>query len=121
MYYLSHGLIVFLKQAFRVSGGFWIQIKYPDILFDILTFNFTGMIESKILKAIIFIFASICLIYISLKIARKKKEDSNIKVCIWALIVYFGVIVAALLLSIVTDIFTTRYTIPMVRLTYICY
>lgn len=118
---MYHGLIVFLKQALRVSGGFWIQIKYPDILFDILTFNYTGMVESKILKTIIFIFASICLIYIALKIAKKKKEDSNIKVCIWALIVYFGVIFASLILSIKTDIFTTRYTIPMTRTTYICY
>lgn len=113
---MYHGLIVFLKQALRVSGGFWIQIKYPDILFDILTFNYTGMIESKILKTIIFIFASICLIYVALKIAKKKKEDSNIKVCIWALIVYFGVILASLIISIKTDIFTTRYTIPMIGL-----
>lgn len=107
---------MFLKQAFRVSGGFWIQIKYPDILFDILTFNYTGMIELKILKTFIFIFASICLIYVALKIAKKKKEDSNIKVCIWALIVYFGVILASLILSLKTDIFTTRYTIPMIGL-----
>lgn len=79
------------------------------------------MIELKVLKTIIFIFASIVLIYIALKIAKKRKEDSNIKVCIWALIVYFGVILAALILSIKTDIFTTRYTIPMIRTTYICY
>lgn len=79
------------------------------------------MIELKALKTIIFIFASIVLIYVALKIAKKRKEDSNIKVCIWALIVYFGVILAALILSIKTDIFTTRYTIPMARTTYICY
>ncbi len=99
-----------------MSNGFWIQIKYPDILFDILTFNYTGMIESKILKTSIFIFASIVLIYVAIKIATKRKEDSNIKVCIWGLIVYFGVIFVSLILSIKTDIFTTRYTIPMIGL-----
>lgn len=99
-----------------MSNGFWIQIKYPDILFDILTFNYTGIIESKILKTSIFIFASIVLIYVAIKIATKRKEDSNIKVCIWGLIVYFGVIFVSLILSIKTDIFTTRYTIPMIGL-----
>jgi len=118
-------LIVFLKQALRVSGGFWIKVKYPDVIFDILSFNFTGMIESKIIKAIIFIVASLLIVYIAINIIKNKKKDKNISVCIWAISVYFGVIILSLLLSFVTDIFTTRYTLPMIGLlvfaiSYVC-
>lgn len=118
-------MIVFLKQALRVSGGFWIKVKYPDVIFDILSFNFTGMIESKIIKAIIFIVASLLIVYIAINIIKNKKKDKNISVCIWAISIYFGVIILSLLLSFVTDIFTTRYTLPMIGLlvfaiSYIC-
>ncbi len=118
-------MIVFLKQALRVSGGFWIKVKYPDVIFDILSFNFTGMIESKIIKAIIFIVASLLIVYIAINIIKNKKKDKNISVCIWAISVYFGVIILSLLLSFVTDIFTTRYTLPMIGLlvfaiSYVC-
>jgi hypothetical protein len=118
-------LIVFLKQALRVSGGFWIKVKYPDVIFDILSFNFTGMIESKIIKAIIFIVASLLIVYIAINIIKNKKKDKNISVCIWAISIYFGVIILSLLLSFVTDIFTTRYTLPMIGLlvfaiSYVC-
>lgn len=118
-------MIVFLKQAFRVSGGFWIKVKYPDVIFDILSFNFTGMIESKIIKAIIFIVASLLIVYIAINIIKNKKKDKNISVCIWAISIYFGVIILSLLLSFVTDIFTTRYTLPMIGLlvfaiSYVC-
>lgn len=118
-------MIVFLKQALRVSGGFWIKVKYPDVIFDILSFNFTGMIESKIIKAIIFIVASLLIVYIAINIVKNKKKDKNISVCIWAISVYFGVIILSLLLSFVTDIFTTRYTLPMIGLlvfaiSYVC-
>lgn len=118
-------MIVFLKQALRVSGGFWIKVKYPDVIFDILSFNFTGMIESKIIKAIIFIVASLLIVYIAINIIKNKKKDKNISVCIWAISIYFGVIILSLLLSFVTDIFTTRYTLPMIGLlvfaiSYVC-
>lgn len=118
-------MIVFLKQALRVSGGFWIKVKYPDVIFDILSFNFTGMIESKIIKAIIFIVASLLIVYIAINIIKNKKKDENISVCIWAISIYFGVIILSLLLSFVTDIFTTRYTLPMIGLlvfaiSYVC-
>ena len=118
-------MIVFLKQALRVSGGFWIKVKYPDVIFDILSFNFIGMIESKIIKAIIFIVASLLIVYIAINIIKNKKKDKNISVCIWAISIYFGVIILSLLLSFVTDIFTTRYTLPMIGLlvfaiSYVC-
>lgn len=114
-----------LKQALRVSGGFWIKVKYPDVIFDILSFNFIGMIESKIIKAIIFIVASLLIVYIAINIIKNKKKDKNISVCIWAISIYFGVIILSLLLSFVTDIFTTRYTLPMIGLlvfaiSYVC-
>lgn len=42
------GLAILIFQTSRVSKGFWINIKYPDILFDIIQFNFTGEIMQDI-------------------------------------------------------------------------
>ena len=110
------GLIIFIKQATRVAGGFWINITYPNILLDILTFNYTGMIDSDAVKSLILVFASVCLGYVLCNINKKREQDKNITACIFAFVVYFGVIAISLFASIKTDIFTTRYTIPMVGL-----
>lgn len=110
------GLIIFIKQATRVARGFWINITYPNILLDILTFNYTGMIDSDAVKSLILVFASVCLGYVLYNISKKKGQDKNVKACVFALVVYFGVIAVSLFASIKTDIFTTRYTIPMVGL-----
>ena len=115
------GMIVFLKQAFRVSKGFWISIKYPDIFKDILVFNYTGNLED-IWKTGIFVFATIVFAYSMYRIVKyfiyKKKNGSDLKMnlAILAFAVYIAVIAIALLASIITPIFTTRYTIPMIGL-----
>ena len=118
------GLIVFVLQATRVAKGFWIKITYPDVFIDILKFNFLGEVTTKDLSTLILVFASILFIYIIIKtILEYKKDKKKIIPVILSVTVYLGVIAAALILSTVSDIFTTRYTIPMLGLlcVYISY
>lgn len=114
------GMIIFLKQALRVSTGFWISIKYPDIFKDILTFYFTGNLTGKEWEIVTFIFAIIVMIFAIYKIIKYfkkckecKNKDEKMSVAICGLIIYVSVIAIALLASLITPIFTTRYTIPM--------
>lgn len=111
------GLIVFVLQATRVAKGFWIKITYPDVFIDILKFNFLGEVTSKGLSTFILVFASALFVYIIVKtILEYKKDNKKVIPVILSVIIYIGVIAAALILSTVSDIFTTRYTIPMLGL-----
>lgn len=118
------GLIVFVLQATRVAKGFWIKITYPDVFIDILKFNFLGEVTTKDLSTFILVFASILFVYIIIKtILEYKKDKKKVIPVILSVAIYLGVIAAALILSTVSDIFTTRYTIPMLGLlcAYISY
>lgn len=112
------GLLVLAFQAHRVAGGFWISIKYPDILIDILKFNFIGEVTENWIGTFVLIFAIILFIYLIIKaILEYKKDKTKIVVPILSACIYLGVIVLTLLVSLkMQDIFTTRYTIPMLGL-----
>lgn len=112
------GLLVLAFQAFRVAGGFWINIKYPDILLDILKFNFIGEVTENWISIFVLVFASLLFIYLIVKsILEYKKDKIKIVVPILSGCVYLGVIILTLLISFkMQDIFTTRYTIPMLGL-----
>lgn len=111
------GLYVFLSQALRVSHGFWIKITYPDIFFDIMMFNLKGAGDSSNWNKLILVISGIAFAYLAVKaIMLWKEEKKKIVVPILSISVYGIVILVALLLSNITDIFTTRYTIPMVGL-----
>lgn len=112
------GLLVLAFQAFRVAAGFWINIKYPDILLDILKFNFIGEVTENWISIFVLVFASLLFIYLIVKsILEYKKDKTKITVPILSGCVYLGVIILTLLISFkMQDIFTTRYTIPMLGL-----
>lgn len=109
------GLIIFIKQAFLKTGGFWITVKYPDILKDIITFNYTGVLDSKLFNIIIFTFASIFSIYWIYKLIKQRKSEDS-KLPVYATLVYIISIAIPLIISIKLDMFVTRYTIPMLGL-----
>lgn len=120
IFYLP-GMIIFLKQALRVSAGFWISIKYPDIFKDILVFNYTGNLVGKEWKAVILIFAVSVTIFVIYRIIKyfidckknNNNKDNYMNIAILGLVIYIFVIAIALIASCITPIFTTRYTIPI--------
>lgn len=98
-------LIAFVKQALRVGGGFWITIEFPQILIDIVNFQFKGSLEETIPT----IFAILLLIYIMYIIIKNIKNKENIKPGIVPLITYVVVIILVALASIVSPILYARY------------
>ena len=112
------GLLVLAFQALRVEGGFWISIKYPDIFGEILKFNFLGEVTNKWLSLGILLFAIVLFGYIIIKtILEYKKDKQKMLIPILSGCVYLGVIIVTLVISLLKqDIFTTRYTVPMLGL-----
>lgn len=98
-------IIIFVKQALRVGGGFWIKIEFPQILIDIVNFQFKGSLEEIIPT----IFSILLLIYIIYIIIKNIKNKEDIKPGIVPLITYIIVIILVALASIVSPILYARY------------
>lgn len=98
-------LFYFMKQVTSVGGGFWIKLKFPDTLFDVLGIQFMGSFSN------IFGFCfAICLyIYLGFVIYKCKKEKINIKSAIRALIIYALIVIIAFIISLKSPILYPRY------------
>ena len=98
-------LFYFIKQLTSVGGGFWIELKFPDTLFNVLGIQFMGNLSN------IFGFCfAICLyIYLGFVIYKCKKEKINIKNGIRALIIYTLIVIIAFIISLKSPILYPRY------------
>lgn len=93
-------LIIFYNQTKKVSKGFWITLEFPNILLEILNFQFLGNNEFNIaciVSIIIYIFIFYSLI--------KNKE----KIPLLSFSLYLIVIITVLIISIKMPIITPRY------------
>lgn len=97
--------VCFLMQALRVSSGFWIQIQFPQILIDVINFQFKGSLKETIPT----IFAIIIYIYILYIIIKNIKNKQNIKEGIVPIIIYLAVIAIVAVVSLVSPILYARY------------
>lgn len=99
-------LIHLLVQLNSVSKGFWIEVKFPKSLIEILGFTFSGDLEFYI-GAIISIVICIYIVYLFIK-SREIKENLP---AIFAILVYGLVIFAAWIISkkMNSDILYYRY------------
>lgn len=98
-------LICFIKQALRVGAGFWITIEFPQILIDILNFQFKGNLDQMlptILASVLYLY----IVYIIIKNLRKKED---IKKGIIPIAIYIIVIVIVALVSRISPILYARY------------
>lgn len=100
-------IVNLLWQMNQVSHTFWIEIK-PDILLEFLTFQFTGNLNNNIIinKWLALSFSIvICtvLIYAGIKNRTKKdvKDREYINLIKLSLAIYFGIIIAATLMSLI--------------------
>jgi uncharacterized membrane protein len=65
------GIVIFFMQSFKVAMGFWITIKYPDILLQILESNF----KDSITNVVPLILSLIIYVYMIVKTKGIYKED----------------------------------------------
>ncbi len=92
-------LIVFLGQLASVSKGFWITLTFPGTLIEILNMQFVGTLSSTI--GLIFAIAVfVYLIYIYLFKIKKQEEKTDMKPVVISLLIYIGIILIALLVSL---------------------
>ena len=96
-----------IKQIVSVTGGFWISIKFPDIIFETINIQFKGNYNN----IISFIVAILMYLYVGYIIVKCIKNKIDVKPGIMAIIVYFSVIFAAALLSIISPILYPRYIV----------
>jgi len=110
------GLYVFLVQSSN-GGASWIKVIYPNILFDTITFHFLGVPQSEvpltspiyIISLCIGIFIYVLFGYLLIKIRKNHIDDT--KPVLLALVIYFGVIIFFLIVSISRPIYYVRYSI----------
>jgi len=109
------GLYVFFVQ-FTLSNGSWIKINFGTI-FDAISFHFIGSPQSDIIVNSPSYIIPLCIGFIIyamfgflfIRMIKNNKEES--KPVTLALIVYFGVVLMFLLVSIFKPIFYVRYLI----------
>ena len=105
-------IMYFMKQLSNVSKGFWIGFEFPKTVFQLLGVQFSGNIES-VSDVIGFVLAILMFAYIIFR-AIKNKKANNDKLDIAAkaaIAIYFAVILAAIVMTVVlkTSIVYYRY------------
>ena len=112
-------LVVFIMQSLRVGSGFWITIEFPQILIDILNFQYKGS-QEQLIPTIFSIVLYTYVLYIIIKNIRKKED---IKEGLIPLGIYVLVIIIMALVSRITPILYARYlfTITGLLMFSICY
>lgn len=108
------GMYVLLTQK-AASGVGWIKVRYPDILFDTISFHFLGIPQEEIsVNSPVYIIAMGIAVFIyvlvGVLLVRMIKNKVNTKPALLALVVYLGVIAVFLYISINKPIYYVRYT-----------
>ena len=100
-------LICFLTQIKNVSNGFWITLKFPETIYEILALHFQGNLSQDVGLLLV----GIIYTYVGYSIFKAKKEEK--KPALWALGIYLGIIVIAWIISIImpSPILLYRYLI----------
>ncbi len=121
--YLPWFDIAVLKQIQGLSNGFWIPKPSPEIFLQIFNFQFTGDLDNLyISKTVATVFGAIISCYtiyciIRTLINKKKTEDtSSNKAGIWAIAIYFIVMLCILIISIKKPILYARYFLNLTGL-----
>ena len=102
-------IMVFISQtASVVENGFWITLKFPDTLLEVLTVEFVG--RNYIMKYITIIPIIVLYIFIGITIYKFRKEKEDIKPGVFAIIIYALVAFAAFIVSLIArPILMDRY------------
>ncbi len=95
----------FIKQIKNVAQGFWITFEFPGTLFEIFQFQYVGNLDARVGL----IFGYTIFLYAWYLFRKNKKDGTTEKAGIWAIWIYFGVMIAALVLSLKTPILYPRY------------
>lgn len=106
-------MIYFASQLKTVSKGFWIGFDFPDTIQELLSFQYIGAMGIGLKKHywLGFIVSIILYIYLAVRGVKLKKSGEDMKPAKLAGFMYLGIIVAALVMTVVlhTSILYFRY------------
>lgn len=112
-----------IKQVTHVGGGFWIENKFTftSTSVEVLGFQFRRQLDTDFAfnaQTIISIIACILIyVYVGFRIYKMKKENEDIKPGIISILIYIGVILAILIISLIASpILYSRYLLVITGL-----
>lgn len=109
-----------IGQIKHVGGGFWIAVGPINTTVEVLSFQFRRQLDTNFAlntHTIISLVAALAMyVYIGIKIAKTKKQKEEVMPGILSLIVYGGVILVMLIVSIISPILFSRYLMVMTGL-----
>ena len=90
-----------LAQMNHVSGGFWIELKFPKSYMEIISAQLAGYIRTTDYRELLIptVLSLELYAYLIYKTYKLIKEKQNIKPYLWAVGIYFAVIIAALIIT----------------------
>ena len=109
-------LLYLAMQIQHVHGGYWITLDPIKTPIDILSFHFRAFeLDNSIYTILGVIIASLLYIYLGIRTYKYKKANEDIKPMKLGFGIYFGVILIAVLVTIVIwrPILTSRYLLIM--------
>ena len=93
-------LLALLGQMENVSHGFWIGFTFPNTIYEIIGCQMNGVLNDTTSLFIGFIVNALLFILLGIILFKKRKnKEINWKPALFATIIYFSVIVAALLIT----------------------
>ena len=100
-------IICLAKQMENVSHGFWIGFSFPQTPMELLSSQLAGYLNLQIPTVL----ALELYAYIIYKVYKYSKEKQDLKPFKWSVSIYFAVIVAALIITVIlkTSILYYRY------------
>ena len=106
-------LVNFVTQLSNVSGGFWIGFSFPQTPMELLSSQLAGYVKTSDYTGLLVptVLALELYGYMIYKTYKNAKAKENLTAFKWSVIVYFAVIIAALLVTVVmkTSILYYRY------------
>lgn len=106
-------LVNFVTQLSNVSNGFWIGFTFPKTLMELLSSQLAGYVKSSDYTDLLVptVFALELYGYMIYKTYQYVKDKQDLNSYKWSLIVYFAVIISAIIITIVmkTSILYYRY------------
>lgn len=93
-------ILALLGQMENVSHGFWIGFTFPNTIYEIIGCQMNGTLNDTISLFIGFIVNTFLFILLGINICKKRRnKENNLKPATYSIIIYFSVILAALLIT----------------------
>lgn len=92
-------LIALLSQMKQISHGFWIKITFPTTIYEVVGCQMNGTVNAILVGFIVNILLFIALAIVAIK--NHKNKELNLKPALYATMIYFSVILAAVLITLI--------------------